>query len=324
MRVWKNHMTNTIALTGATGFVGAALAKRLTTAGCNVQALVRPSSIHKKPKDTAAEWVEGDLNDRQSLGQLVKGVDAVIHCAGAVRGATRAQFNGVNADGLVNLVQKAAEQRPVPRFLLISSLAAREPHLSHYAASKRQGERILSEQSNRLSWTIYRPCAVYGPGEREMLPIFKWMAKGIAPVLGAGTGRISLIYVRDVAEAVIKWLDHDSCQFGTYELHDGHPNGYSWHEIIEAFRQLRSKAIIRLNVPMMMVKLAARINLLAARITGHAPMLTPGKIHELSHPDWVCDNTALSRAIGWTPQVLLLEGLKLTLGWSEPELGASQ
>ena len=308
-------MTDTIALTGATGFVGAALAKRLTKAGYKVQALIRPSSIHKRPVDIAAEWVAGDLNDRQSLGQLVKGVDAVIHCAGAVRGATRAQFDCVNADGLVNLVRKTVAQRPMPRFLLISSLAAREPHLSPYAASKRQGEKILTEQSNRLSWTIYRPCAVYGPGERELLPIFKWMAKGIAPVLGAGTGRISLIYVRDVAEAVVKWLNHDSCQFGTYELHDGHPNGYSWHEIIDTFRQLRSKAIIRLRVPMMLIKLAAWINLLAARITGYAPMLTPGKIHELSHPDWVCDNTALNGAIGWTPKILLPEGLKRTLNW---------
>jgi nucleoside-diphosphate-sugar epimerase len=316
MGVWKNRMTDTIALTGATGFVGAALARRLTKAGYKIQALIRPVSIHKKPLDIAAEWIEGDLNDRQSLGQLVNGVDAVIHCAGAVRGATREHFNSVNADGLAHLVQKTVEQRPTPKFLLISSLAARQPDLSHYAASKRQGERVLTDQSNRLSWTIYRPCAVYGPGEREMLPVFKLMAKGIAPVLGAGTGRISLIYVRDVAEAVVKWLDHDGCQSGTYELHDGHPNGYSWHEIIDTFRHLRSKAIVRLSVPMVLVKLVSRINLLAARITGYAPMLTPGKIQELSHPDWVCDNTALSSAIGWTPQILLPEGLKRTLNWN--------
>jgi nucleoside-diphosphate-sugar epimerase len=146
-----------------------------------------------------------------------------------------------------------------------------------------------------------------------MLPVFKLMAKGIAPVLGAGSGRISLIYVKDVAEAVVKWLDHNGCQSGTYELHDGHPNGYSWHEIIDTFRHLRNKAIVRLSVPMGLIKLAAWINLLAARLTGYAPMLTPGKIQELNHPDWVCDNTALSSAIGWTPQILLPEGLKRTL-----------
>jgi nucleoside-diphosphate-sugar epimerase len=171
MGVWKNRMTDKIALTGATGFVGAALAKRLTEAGHRIQALIRPASIHKKPVDIAAEWIEGDLNDRQSLGQLVNGVDSVIHCAGAVRGATREQFNRVNADGVERLVQAAVEQRPMPRLLLISSLAAREPLLSHYAASKRQGERVLIGQSHQLPWTIYRPCAVYGPGDREILPV---------------------------------------------------------------------------------------------------------------------------------------------------------
>jgi nucleoside-diphosphate-sugar epimerase len=66
----------------------------------------------------------------------------------------------------------------------------------------------------------------------------------------------------------------------------------------------------------MFVKLAAAVNLLAARMTGYAPMLTPGKVGELSHPDWVCDNTPLNRDTGWSPRVLLPEGLKLTLGWN--------
>ncbi len=309
-------MADTIALTGATGFVGAALARRLTTAGHKIQALIRPASIHKQPADSAASWIEGDLSDMQSLHRLVNGVDAVIHCAGAVRGATREQFNRVNADGLARLVRATMTQQPLPRFLLISSLSAREPGLSHYAASKRQGERVLSEQSHQLSWTIYRPCAVYGPGDREMLPVFKWMAKGIAPVLGSGNSRFSLIYVNDLAEAIAKWLDHDCCQSGTYELHDGQPGGYSWHDAIDTIKHLRSKAVIRLKIPLVLVKLVAAINLVAARTVGYAPMLTPGKVREMSHPDWVCDNAALNSATGWSPQILLPEGLQLTLGWN--------
>jgi len=310
-------MAKTIALTGATGFVGAAVAKRLTAAGHRIQALVRPASIHKKPTDTAADWIEGDLDDGQSLCRLVEGADAVIHCAGTVRGSTREQFNRVNAEGLAHLVRATVNQQPIPRVLLISSLAARQPHLSHYAASKRQGETVLAQQSPQLTWTIYRPCAVYGPGDREMLPVFKWMAKGIAPVLGSGNGRFSLIYVNDLAEAIAKWVDRDGCQATTYELHDGHPSGYSWHDVIDTIRQLRGKALIRLKIPLMIIKLAAALNLLAARTIGYAPMLTPGKVRELSHPDWVCDNTALKSATGWSPRILLPEGLRLTLGLNE-------
>jgi nucleoside-diphosphate-sugar epimerase len=317
MGVWKNYMADTIALTGATGFVGAALARRLTTAGHRIQALIRPASIHKQPADSAANWIEGDLSDMQSLRRLVNGVDAVIHCAGSVRGATAEQFNRVNADGLAHLVQATVDQHPAPRLLLISSLAAREPHLSHYAASKRQGEKILAAQSHQLSWTIYRPCAVYGPGDREILPVFKWMAKGIAPVLGSGNGRFSLIYVKDLAEAVVKWLSHDCCPSGTYELHDGHPGGYSWHDVIDTVKHLRNNAVVSLKIPLVLVKLVAAFNLLAARTIGYAPMLTPGKVCELSHPDWVCDNAALNSATGWSPQILLPEGLQQTLGWGK-------
>jgi nucleoside-diphosphate-sugar epimerase len=310
-------MADRIAITGATGFVGAAVARRLSAAGHTIQAMIRPASIQKRPADIAAEWIEGDLDDRQSLNRLVKGVDAVVHCAGAVRGATREQFNRVNADGLARLVQATISQKPAPRLLLISSLSAREPHLSHYAGSKREGEKVLAERSHQLSWTIFRPCAIYGPGDREILPIFKLMARGIAPIVGSGNGRFSLIYVNDLAEAVAKWIDSACCQSGTYELHDGNPKGYSWHDVIDTFQQLRTKAVVRLKIPTGLVKLVAAINLVAARIIGYAPMLTPGKVRELSHSDWTCDNAALKDDAGWSPRILLAEGLKMTLGWCE-------
>lgn len=306
-------MSEVIALTGATGFIGAELAKQLATTGYGIQALIRPASTWKRPVDLAVRWIEGDLSDLDSLRRLVDGATAVVHCAGAVRGATREQFNRVNVDGLARLVRAAAAQQPAPRFLLISSLAAREPHLSHYAASKRLGEKVLVEKSDRLSWTIYRPCAVYGPGDRELLPVFEWMAKGIAPILGSGHARFSLLYVKDLAEAIVQWLD-GSCMSDTFELHDGHPGGYSWHDVINTFKHLRTKSVVSIKIPMVLVRLVSALNLLASRIFGYAPMLTPGKVRELSHSDWVCDNTALSSAIGWTPRVLLPEGLQKTLG----------
>jgi nucleoside-diphosphate-sugar epimerase len=243
-------------------------------------------------------------------------VDAVVHCAGAVRGATREQFNRINAEGLERLVRATVDQPQNPRFLLISSLSAREPEISYYAASKRQGEAVLTEQSGQLPWSIFRPCAVYGPGDREIMPLFKWMAKGVAPIVGSGSGRFSLIFVEDLASAVAEWLERGCGQSQTFELHDGHPGGYTWHDIVDTFRQLRRRAVFRLRIPLMVVKLLAAVNLLAARTIGYAPMLTPGKVGELSHPDWVCDNTPLNRATGWSPRISLPEGLRLTLRWN--------
>ena len=95
----------------------------------------------------------------------------------------------------------------------------------------------------------------------------------------------------------------------------------SWREVIDTFKRLRRKGVIRLSIPLSLVKLTAAINLMASRVCGYAPMLTPGKVRELSHPAWVCDNTALNSATGWSPRILLPEGLKLTLGWNGPDTG---
>ncbi|MEX1329612.1 MAG: NAD-dependent epimerase/dehydratase family protein, partial [Desulfobacterales bacterium] len=84
----KNTMIDTVAITGATGFVGIALTRRLAASGRKIRALIRPASTHKRPAGIDVEWIEGDLEDVASLGRLVHGADAVIHCAGTVRGAT--------------------------------------------------------------------------------------------------------------------------------------------------------------------------------------------------------------------------------------------
>ena len=86
-------MMNTIAITGATGFVGTAVTRRLSATGRNIQALVRPLSIRKRPSDLDVKWIEGDLEDTDSLRRLIDGADTLIHCAGAVRGASRTHFN---------------------------------------------------------------------------------------------------------------------------------------------------------------------------------------------------------------------------------------
>ena len=306
-------MDYTIALTGATGFIGSTVARQLVATGYKIQALTRTTSDRSGLSGINVHWVEGALEDVDSLRRLVSGVDAVVHCAGAVRGATRDHFKRINVDGVVRLVQAVAEQHPLPRFLFISSLAARQPDVSLYAASKRQGEAVIAENAGRISWVVLRPPAVYGPGEREMLPLIRWMARGIAFVLGSGNARFSMLYVDDLVEAIRKWLLNENCPRQVFELHDGRPNGYSWKDVIDTVGRLNAKHVRCVHVPIPAVVGLAKLNLIAARMFGYEPMLTPYKIRELKHPDWVCDNTALTRATGWTPKVSLEEGLKRTL-----------
>ena len=305
-----------IALTGATGFIGGALCERLLGAGYRVRALYRPRPGRVPRQAAGLSWIAGDLDDRAALATLVAGAEAVVHCAGSVRGARRADFDRVNEAGVLHIVRAAAGEAACRRFLLLSSLAAREPQLSDYARSKWLGERALAANAGRLAWAALRPPAVYGPGDREMLPLFRSMARGLAPIPGKGDGRFSLIHVADLAAAVVAWLDVDGESGHTYELDDGHARGYDWDTVLAtASRVLRDDAPIRrLSIPIPCLRLVAGINLAAARLFGYPPMLTPGKVREITHADWVGDGSALARATGWRPLVGLERGLADTLG----------
>ena len=313
-------MNRRIFITGATGFIGGALVAHLIDAGCRVQALHRKRAGRTPAPSPGVEWFAGDLGDADSLRALVAGVDAVIHCAGAVRGAGRARFDRINAEGAGNLALATAGHARSPRFLLMSSLAARMPALSDYAASKRRGEEAVAAAASNLRWTILRPPAVYGPGERELRPLFRWVARGLAPLPAGRTGRFSLLYVDDLATGAMRWLAADTGDGKTFELDDGHPGGYDWDTVLTiAARVLRRDARVRrIALPMPFLRVAAWANLAAGKLGGFDPMLTPGKLREISHPDWLCDSHDFAEATGWRAAVGLEEGLARAYGPQEP------
>lgn len=308
-------MSEWVAVTGANGFIGRTICRLLHDEGWRVRALVRSEARTQVLKACVDEWMLGDLGDCVSLQKLIVDACAVVHCAGAVRGASQQAFDRVNVDGVRNLVDVISASRHPPRLLCLSSLAAREPGLSFYAASKRKGEQVLEQRAQVLSWIALRPPAVYGPGDRELLPLFRLMAKGIAPVLGSRDARFSMIYSEDIARLVQAWLLRDSCPSGVYSLHDGKQGGYSWGEVSVTVSHLCQRPVREFAVPSMMLSVPAWINRGLARWLGYAPMLTPEKLRELRHPDWVCDNNAIQQVLDWQPQVQLEEGLKHTPGW---------
>jgi len=132
-------VTQLVALTGATGFIGSTLLKRMVTAGWRVRALTRRTANQLEN----VEWISGDLDNTDSLLALVNGATAVVHCAGTVRGRNEHSFMHANAGGTENLIRAVIKAGMQPRFLLISSLAARAPQLSWYAASKHRAEQII-------------------------------------------------------------------------------------------------------------------------------------------------------------------------------------
>jgi uncharacterized protein YbjT (DUF2867 family) len=299
-------MPGPVALTGATGFIGKTLLQRLTDAGWQVRALTR----HPKNPQKNTVWINGDLDDAAALRELIRDAAAIIHCAGVVRGNSPKRFAETNVHGMVNLVEAVLERPEPPRFLLISSLAAREPHLSWYASSKYRAEQALAERAGAVRWTVFRPTAVYGPGDKEISPLFRATRRGILPLIGSGPARFSLIHVDDLAAAVLAWLTTDLPAGGVYELHDGTPGGYDRDEVARVASEVWGRPVRPLVLPAALAALAAWINLLLSRLFRYAPMLTPGKVRELTHPDWVCDNTPLTTVLpDWRPRIRLRDAL---------------
>jgi nucleoside-diphosphate-sugar epimerase len=306
--------SRTLALTGATGFVGSALLRRLRSSGWCVRALCRSGPPAGSPWGDRLEWVRGSLEDLDSLKALVRGACAVVHCAGAIRGATASDFDRANVDGTARLVAAARAQRPDMRFLLVSSLAARAPELSHYARSKRLGEEAVAAGAGGMPWTVLRPPAIYGPGDRETLPLVRCMRLGLAPVLGGLQARFSLLYVEDLTDAVRHLLNIPHWRPGPFEIHDGQPGGYCWDELVATVGRIVGRRVHPVRIPAALLRVAGAVNLAVAARCGARPMLTPGKVRELTHPDWVCDDAPLRAMTGWRPSTLLEPGMRRTLG----------
>ncbi len=303
----------TVALTGASGFVGAAIARCLARRGWRLRLLVRPGSEARLPRLTGAQSVTGSLSDANALKHLLDGAQAVVHCAGAVRGATRADFDRVNVTGLATLLDAVAASGPL-RVLHVSSLAARHAQLSHYAASKCAGEQLLAESLPAPQRLVLRPPALYGPGDRELRPLLDRMAHGIALVPARLDARFSLLHVDDLAGAVACLLSGTAGWGQTHEPDDGHPGGYDWQALIAAVARLRQRRIRSLVIPGPLLSVVGACNEAAARMTGSAPMLSRGKARELRWPDWISAGNASLATTGWRPVIDLDQGLRNTLG----------
>jgi len=299
-------MPHCVALTGGSGFIGGQIARMLVAQGISVRALSRTQSGLKN----GIFWVRGALEDPQSLAELVSGAKAVIHCAGAVRGRDEDSFRAVNVDGSRRVMEAARQSGTCERFLLMSSLAARYPGLSWYSRSKFDAEQQVLGAAGPISVGIFRPTAVYGPGDRELQPLFSWLLRGLLVRLGAGEAHLSFVHVFDLTAAVTQWINSPVARPATYEISDGTLGGYSWKGLASIGADIRKARVRQIPVSVTLLKCIAKANLALSYLLPRAPMLTTSKVNELIHHDWTCSNTEITAAIGWVPQIKLRRALQ--------------
>ncbi|MFM5930016.1 MAG: NAD-dependent epimerase/dehydratase family protein [Novosphingobium sp.] len=294
----------TLAVTGATGFVGQALLDRAIQSRIAVRALARRPQ-QPKPHVT---WVGGDLGDAAALDRLMEGAEAVIHVAGLVS-ADADGFEQANVVGTLNVIE-AARRAGVQRLVFVSSLSAREPDLSTYGASKARAEKLV--MASGLDWTIVRPPAIYGFRDKEILDLFKAAKWGVIP-MPQRDGRASYIHVEDLARLLLKLVPGGEGITGaTFEPDDGHDGGWSHREIgrLIGWAMGRRPFILHLSPGWLMR--AARWG---QALTRGRFKLTPDRAGYMAHPDWVSSSSAKVPKSLWKPIVPTREGMKATAKW---------
>jgi uncharacterized protein YbjT (DUF2867 family) len=298
-------MSAVLAMTGATGFVGGATMRQAIDAGWHVRALTR----RPQPDREGVTWIAGALDDTDSLNEMTAGSDVVMHIAGVVNVPTRAAFEAGNATATAHVID-AARNAGVTRFVHVSSLAAREPGLSDYGWSKERAEAAVT--ASGLDWTIVRPPAVFGPGDTEMLDLFRMARRGIA--LLPPKGRMSAIYVDDLARLLVALAADRSASLGAiYEPDDGQAGGWSHRGFAHAIgRAVGRRRIATLAVPSAVLKAGGRIDKLVRR---SGAKLTPDRARYIAHPDWVAASGAQPPAALWQPEWATDEALAETVRW---------
>ena len=292
-----------IAITGATGFVGTAVLAQAAAQGLTVRALTRRAQSQR----AGVTWIAGALDDTRALDQLVHGASAVIHIAGVVNAPDRAGFlagNGVGTQALVEAMARGGSARLVH----VSSLAAREPDLSDYGWSKAEAERHVRESD--LDWTMVRPPAIYGPGDAEMLELFRMARLGV--VLLPPGGRLSIVHVDDLAALLVALgcRAHDETRGAIYEVGDDCAQGWSHGAFAQAIgHAVGREKVLTLSMPAPLLKLGARLDRL---IRGEKARLTPDRAAYFCHDDWVANpQNAVPRHI-WQPTIKAKDGLATT------------
>ncbi|AHJ64615.1 NAD-dependent epimerase/dehydratase family protein [Granulibacter bethesdensis] len=301
------------AVTGATGFLGCHTVAALAERGFHVRALIRRPEPHPLWQDRGIETVPGDLADETALQRLLTGADVVLHLAGLVRARSPKAFLAVNRDDAFRLASMLQRCAPAARLIGISSLAARAPHLSAYAASKSAGEQALRDGfGGKLC--IVRPPVIYGPWDTATLSIFRSAAARIVPVAGHSRSRIAMIHVADAADAIAALAVHKTPP-SLCTLADGNPQGYTPQEIMQTAAQALGHHPRYVRLPAASIWGAGLAGSLYGLLSRRPAIFNAGKAREMLHPDWSVSPAELLPDAIARPRITLDHGFSSAVAW---------
>jgi NADH dehydrogenase len=255
-----------ILVTGASGFIGSHIVRRLSEGGRPVRALIRNrrrAEAEARLDRLQVNWAEGDVTRRESLAPLMHGVSTVIHTAAIAVEKSGASYESVNYQGTVHVVD-AARAAGVRRFINLSQLGA-DPQLPYrFLASKGRAQEYVA--ASGLDWTAFRPSSVWGP-EDEFFNSFARLiilTPLVFPIIGDGQARFEPVWVEDLVSCIVYAVDNASTVGQEFEI--GGPEVLTLEEVERRTLQALGarRLLIRFPLPLLRLFVTAMELLLPA------------------------------------------------------------
>ena len=293
-----------ILVTGANGFVGRNLVRRLQKDGIAVRALVRSAAKAARLRDLGAELVDGDISNMSSLEAAMEGCEKVIHLVGIIQEAPGVTFKGVHVDGTRNLLG-AAKKEGVRHFIYQSALGSRPNAKSQYHRTKWEAEELV--RASGLPFTILRPSLIYGPGDLFTVRLAETIKLSpVLPVIGTGQSKVQPIFIDDVNECIQKISMSDSYLNEMYEI--GGPEQLTYEEVTKAIAAALGIRRPTVHMPMFFMRTMAKV----AETVLSKPPVTIDQLIMLQE-DNVCSMRDIREVFGIEP-VRFRDGLSRFLG----------
>lgn len=301
-----------IAVTGGTGFIGSHLIENLLAKGHEVSCLVLPHESHRWLKGKNVQFITGNILQKESLRDFVRGKEIIIHLAGLTRAHYDHEYFTVNAQGTRNILEALAEYNPgIRQFIAMSSQAAVGPSPGHsyiseevplnpispYGKSKAEVERTLKEHDKKIPYTIVRAPAVYGPRDRDFVSVFKIIKLGFKPIIG--NNKLSFVYVKNLVHGIERMIGNPAALNNVYFISDD--GARTWREFGTLVEKALKRRAIAVIVPEGFVDLVAMVYEVKARFTKEPLLLSKYKILEMKQPFWMISNEKAKKELGYDP-----------------------
>lgn len=312
-------------ITGANGFLGSHLARRMAARGDEVRCLVREGSDRSALDGASVQIVSGDVVDKQTLRDAVRGVDVVFHLAGIRRAPTRDLFFAVNAEGTRNVCEAMVEAG-ARRLVLAGSLAASGPSKPDrprreedpfapsewYGESKAEAERLAFTYAGRLEVTSVRPVRIIGPGDRENLPFFKIVKKGVRLHILGPPRPISFVDVDDVVDLTLLVAERPEAVGHAFFSSGEALSLLEMQDVLAEILGVRPRTI---PLPPLVLKGLASAADVVSRATGKHLPLNRKLARQLLAPGWTCSSEKAERVLGFRSRRSIRDSIQRSADW---------